>query len=56
LDERSYGLVEGALVFGVVLIFCVQQLVSLRRLRRARERKAEPPMPAPSAKSSDPSP
>ena len=46
MNPNNYGLVEMALSFGVVLLFCVWQLVSLERAKkRTREKTAAPPPP-----------
>ena len=42
MDPNSYGLIEMALSFGVVLLFCVWQLISLERAKKRMKEKAEP--------------
>jgi hypothetical protein len=45
MNPNNYGLVEMALSFGVGLLFCVWQLISLERAKkRTREKTtAQPP-------------
>jgi hypothetical protein len=40
MDANNYGLVEIALAFGIVLLFCVWQLVSLERAKKKTRDKA----------------
>ena len=40
MDPNNYGLVEMALSFGVVLLFCVWQLISLERAKKKTKEKA----------------
>ena len=40
MDSNSYGLIEMALSFGVVLFFCVWQLISLERAKKKTKEKA----------------
>jgi hypothetical protein len=40
MDANNYGLVEMALSFGLLLSFCVWQLVSLERAKKKTREKA----------------
>ena len=40
MDPNNYGLVELALVFGIVLSFCVWQLISLERAKKRTKEEA----------------
>jgi hypothetical protein len=41
MDPTNYGLIEMALSFGVVLLFCAWQLVSLERAKKKTREKTE---------------
>lgn len=41
MDSNSYGLIEMGLTFGLIIGFCVWQLVSLDRLKKRSKAKAE---------------
>ena len=43
MDANNYGLIEMALFFGIVLLFCVWQLVSLEKAKKKTRAKAAPP-------------
>jgi hypothetical protein len=45
MDPNNYGLIEMALSFGVVMLFCVWQLVSLERAKKKTREKAEAAAP-----------
>ena len=49
MDPNNYGLIEMALSFGVVLLFCVWQLISLERgKKKTRDKAAAAPPEEPS--------
>jgi len=49
MDPNNYGLVEMAFSFGVVLLFCIWQLVSLERAKKkTRDKAAAAPPEEPS--------
>ncbi len=43
MNANAYGLIEMALVFGIVLLFGVWQLVSLEKAKKKTRAKAAPP-------------
>ena len=43
MNPNAYGLIEMALSFGVVLLFCVWQLISLEKAKKKTRAKAAPP-------------